>query len=237
MVTKKALPKKVATKKETEVRERSKRKEGANVSEPVKAAEAVVEALTTINKKVLDWQRVVTLTSDIECENAQKVLVALKEQINEADDERKKIVEPLNGVVKHVNAKVGEYTKPRKALEEHLKRLIGDFINRRREEAVKLIEKEAQKAEKQGAEQLAMDLRERAATSMPVVLNAAVRTREQWCAEVQDPMALIKEAAKGNQLALQCVVVDEAALKKIAGEGVTLPGVRFYRDVILAVTA
>lgn len=208
--------------------EKAKRREGVTFAEPVKEAEQKVSALAVVSKPVLDWKKISKLDSAPEYSRACEVLTAVKEKLNEAEKERKQIVDPLNGVVKHVNAKFKPYTEALKDIEGHLKFLVVGYLEEQRALAVKLAEKEAKAAEKKGAKQLAEDIREHALTSMPVPASSAVSFRKRWAYKVVDAKKVPREYL--------CVDSDavNAAIK--AGER-EIPGLEIYEDTIAAVSA
>jgi formyltetrahydrofolate synthetase len=206
----------------------NKSKQGAAKAEPVVQAEESVQALEAVTKSVLDWKRINKLDSSAEYEKCGMVLVALKEQLNEADKQRKEIVDPLNGVVKHVNQKFKTYTDPRKELEDHLKFLMKSYLEEQRAEMAKLAEKEAKIAERKGAKQLAIDIRERALSAQPVPTNAAVTFRDKYTFKVTDLTKVPREY----------LCVDEDKMKKLCGpDAPKIPGIEFYKDTIVAVSA
>jgi hypothetical protein len=203
-------------------------KKGTSKSEPVELAGEVVEALEKVDREVLDWKRIVHLDSAAEYERCGAVLIALKEQLNNADKERKEIVDPLNGVVKHVNQRFKTYIEPRKELESHLKSLMKGFLEEQRQLALVKAENEAKKAEKKGATQLAIDIRERALTSSPVPVVGAVSYRDHWTFKVVDEKKVPREY----------MCVDEEKLRKLAGpDAPKVPGIEFVKDTIVAVSA
>lgn len=206
----------------------NKSREGVTSADPVREVEAKMTALDNLTKGVLDWKRVTRLESSAEYERCGSVLVAIKEQINEAEKERKLIVDPLNGVVKHVNQKVKVYTGPRQDLEAHCKFLMKTYLEEQRAIVAKAAEKEAKAAEKKGATQLAEDIRERALATLPVPANAAVSYRDHWTFKIVDFSKVPREF----------LCVDEAKVKKLAGENAPkVPGIEFYKDTIVAVSA
>lgn len=206
---------------------KNKNRDGVTTAEPVIEAEEKVTALEAVTKSVLDWKKVTALESAVEYERCGNVLVALKEQLNRADEERKAIVDPLNGVVKHVNAKFKPYTEARKDLESHLKFLMKCYLEEQRAELAKAAEKEAKAAEKKGAHQLADDIRERALSATPVPALGGVNFREHWTFKVVDEKKVPREY----------MVVDEAQLRKLAGPDAKVAGIEFYKDTIVAVSA
>lgn len=200
-------------------------RQGIKSAEPVTQAAEAVMALERLSGKVMDWERVTALTSAKEFEISGDLLIELKRQLTAADAERKQIVSPLNGVVKHVNAKFSAYTRPREKLERHLRNLRSDYLRAAQAAAALEAEKEAIKAEKLGAEQLAADIRDRAATEIPVVLPDGIRTRRVWKWRVTD-LSKVPRAY---------MVVDAERLNNEAGPGASVPGVEFYQTIIEAV--
>lgn len=201
---------------------------GVTFSTPVKEAEDRVKALEVVTKGILDWRRVDELKSDEEYTACTQVLTALKEQINEAEKERKAIVDPLNAVVKHVNAKFKPYTKDREALEAHLKMLLRKRLELQRAEALAAAEKEAKKAEKKGAKQLAEDIRERALSAEVVPSSANVKYRKRWTFKV----------TKLDKVPREFLCLDEKAVNAAIATGVReIDGLEIYEDTIVAVSA
>ena len=209
-------------------KEFAENRKGVTFAESVKDAEVKVKALEAVTRDVLNWSKVSKLESVSEYESCAKILVNLKEQINEAEKERKTIVDPLNGVVKHVNQRFKPYVLARQDLEYHLKALIKDYLEEQRAILVKAAEKEAKAAEKKGAKQLAMDIRDRASIAVPVPGNAAVAFRKRWTFKVTDEKKIPREY----------LCVDEKAITAAIAAGERdIAGVEIFEDTIVAVSA
>lgn len=201
--------------------------DGVQSSDPVVVAMERVKTLSTIHYEVLAWREVVELRGEAEYKACAEALVDVKEQIKKAEAERKLIVGPLNAVVRHVNAKWQPYMMPREELERHLKSLLARWREKIQREELAKAERLAKAAERKGAAQLAMDIRETALAKAPIPANEAITYQKHWTYEIVDESKIPREY----------LLVDERKLAKLAGpDAPAIPGVVWVRADIVKVT-
>jgi hypothetical protein len=207
---------------------KKKPKEAAPATDPVERAYQATVALAPRLDAVLDWVKVDRLLNEDEYTRCANALVQVKSVLNAAEEERKAITGPLNEVIKRVNGKVKAFTAPRADMEAHLKLLLKRFTDEKRAKLVAAAEVEAKKLERQGAAQMAEDVRTRALTTLPAPTVEGVQTRQLWTFRVVDEKKVPREFLQ----------VDEKKLRGLAGpDAPKVPGVEFFLDTNIAVSA
>lgn len=155
----------------------------------------------------------------------------VKRLAKQIDTRRKDIIEEPDGFVRKVNAFVKPMTDRLKALEELLKRKIGDFSYQQELQRREIERRQREEAAKLQAE---LDAQAKAANVEPVlVVPVAVPERREptrsdtavastvmvWDFEVQDPAAVPRPY----------LAVDEAAIRAAVRGGIReIPGVRIF---------
>lgn len=193
--------------------------------------------LTASKDKFTELANSIVITDQVSLERAAKFLLDNKTEQKRLDEERRGFVDPLNKVVKDLNAKykpisdaltsaesivkgkISKYT----AEQERIQREAQAEAERKAEQQRQKLEVRAEKAEDKGDDHKAQSLRDTAATVVaaapaPVIHKVAgISTRKVWTAKVTDPMKLCKLIADGV-LPATLVEFKQAELNKIASQ-------------------
>jgi chromosome segregation ATPase len=151
----------------------------------VQAAQKEVTALT----RAVDsgWLKVHKLKEgETHYLQATATLKEIKERRNAFKAKLRKITEPLNEVLTFVKAEAKPAFEQLEQLEKHIKRLVLDREEAERQKVLKAAEREAKRAEKKGAKQLATDIREHAQTARVSPSNSGVSTKRHVTWELDD---------------------------------------------------
>lgn len=221
---------------------------------PVKAPDGA--ALSASGEQYLQTARSIIVNDDATLAAAAKYLTENKAEQKRLDGERRGMVDPLNDVVKKLNALYKPVTDMLAQAETIVKRTIGTYQQEQeriaREAAAKAeaearkererLEAQAQKlAEKGKAEQAHAKLEQAASTVAVVDFQAPAKvagmsTTKVWKAEVTDVQAVCRLIADG---VLPPTLVDFKAieLNRVAStwqNTKTFDGLRIYSDVRVA---
>lgn len=176
-------------------------------------------------------------------------MVTVKELRVELEKRRKSYVDPLNGVVKRINAECKTADAPLAMLETHCKGLLTQSLAAQQAEALAAVERQAKAAERKGNDQYAQDLRNNAVTSVTVAGNG-VSTRSNYRAHVMDIEGLLKAVVardptiygvtRDTLLAGFTEVAEKvfgALARQMKATGQIAPGVESVEEKIVAVSA
>ncbi len=210
---------------------------------------------------LLEIAQTIVVDNDSDYEFAAEQLTQVKAAYKRAEDTRKSITKPLDDAKKAVmelfrtplanlgnaksvversmNAYQDRVEAERRRIEAEARR--AEEAERRRIEAEAAAE--AAKLEEAGDAEAAETVREVArevantvvaiAPRVEAPTAAGISTRQNYKAEVEDLLAVIKAAAAGDKLALAVLTVDQKALNaqaKALKTGLDIPGVRVYTE-------
>ncbi len=173
----------------------------------------------------INWKgEITTKTEQVE---ADSVLVAVKSALKQVEEQRKEVVDPLNKVVKLVNARAKEFAAPFNSLKDQIETAMLTFAAMERQKLLKEAAKTAKKLEKQGAHQMAVDVVEAAQDAK--VLGGESNIGRTPRARITDMKKFLTALAQ-NGLASEVISeVFEKHLNAMARAGVpALPGVEYY---------
>lgn len=169
----------------------------------------VERSLQVLNKNAVGIQKWLAVTT-LEDEEMKDACAAARAQANglfkDAEEDRKSFTGPLNAVVKSINERYKPITDQATSVINRCSALLLDWQNAQRKIAAAKAEKEAKKAEKQGAVELANDIREQALT-VKVDLGPGVNTRRAYSARITDPKKIELET---------WLLVEEELIKKMS---------------------
>ena len=213
-------------------------------------------ALTEQGKKFLDVANGIQITDAVTLQGAADYLSENKAHQKKLDGERRELVDPLNEVVKRINAKFKPITDLLLSAESIIKNKIGkyqqDQLRIQREEQAKAeerarkererLEARAEKAIEGGNVEKAAELQQRAATTVavapaveaPKVAGASVRMA--WAGEVTNMVELCKAIGNG-ELPPTLVEVKQSELNRVAStwqNNRTFPGLRITQKPVVA---
>jgi hypothetical protein len=212
------------------------------VIKPIKQAKTVVPEILDTSPKALakrevvelqssmtnaaSWLTVPTLEGETHYVEATSVLAFCREFTDKVDKKRHSFVDPLNKVVRELNAEFKKASEPVVVIESHVKGLLGTYLEAQRKAAQALAEKAAKKAEKRGQEQYAEDLRQ-AALAKPLATVAegtGASAKLVWHARVTDLDAFLSGLANHENassepadLRAKLIAVIEQSFNKLAG--------------------
>lgn len=195
-----------------------------NVETPESKALASLEDIAgQIIPVVNELQSVKRITSDAEQSAVDETLTAVKITRKRLEEDRKSFVDPLNQIVKRINARYKPVDERLEEAEHIYKRLLATRLNELREAEVARAEKEAKKAEKAGAGELAHDIRETALTKNVAPSLSGVTMRTNYRCEVIDVSKVPREY----------LIPDEKKLNAMARalkEDFKIPGCKLIID-------
>lgn len=160
------------------------------------AEDKVEKRLQVFQKEAMPlarWMQVTALSTDNEYIDAAEARKKAKGLFEDAEDDRKSFTDPLNAVIKRINARYKVITEPAQTIIARTSALCLDYDRRRREEQMKIAEREAKKAVKQGAHELAEDIIQQAAVAKVVPQVDGIGTRRVYSARVVDEKKLPRE--------------------------------------------
>jgi hypothetical protein len=169
----------------------------------------------------------IVITSDVEYEQAAKLLMNVKEKIKLVDEKRKEFTGPLNKTVKNINAFFKAPLDDYRAAEQALKLAMAKFHNAR-EEARKQALLEAQKAAQSQEKAVFVEKMEKAADNQAPEA-AGTHTREVMCFEVVDPSLVPRHYCTPDDKKIRAAldnVTDNVGEKSL----LTIPGVRVWKE-------
>lgn len=175
---------------------------------------------------VLAFVQTATVETDAEAQTATTQIKALKEAVKEIETERRKLTDPLNAVVKQINAKFSPVVDLYERAEKILKGQIIAYQTAARKREAQAFENAAALAQA-GDAAAATQALIAASVSAPAALGG-VSTRTLWRARVVDVSQVPREYLIVNEKAL-------AALATTTKGAATIPGVEFYAEESLAV--
>lgn len=181
----------------------------AAAKKPVAETKQVEKSLEVLNRNaqgIARWLQVTKLETAIqkdECADARRTASGLFE---DAEDDRKSFTAPLNAVIKQINERYRPVTDHAKNVKSRCDALLLDWQNAQRQLEMKMAAKEAAKAEKQGAHELAQDILDQAANKK-VDLGAGVSTRRHYAAKLVDPKKVPVDV---------WMLVEEEIVKKVS---------------------
>jgi hypothetical protein len=164
----------------------------------VNAADDKAAALMLQLRKPEKWLDVKCIDDEPKLHEAAPVLKWCKDFKAQVEQERKELVNPLNAVVKKINAKFKAVTSPVDNIAQHLQGLMGDYDYRLREAERKKVEREAKAAEKRGELEFAEDIRENALREKQLPKLEGLTAKDRWSAEVTDLGAVVVAMLEGN---------------------------------------
>lgn len=180
-----------------------------------KPGKAELEIGTQVSDLVKQADRCV-VKSDKDAGNATTLLSMIKQAYKRADEERRKLVDPLNAVVKSLNERFKIALTPLDGAETKVKRQLGDYMaeqRRRAEEAARKEREKAEKAEAEGRARAAANAEARAQVAEASAANAgmvrgsfggSVSLKKRWTFTVEDL----------NQVPREWLVLDEVAVRR-----------------------
>lgn len=193
-----------------------------------KTQPAKSEALTKFESLTLPrlhWTG--AITSKVSYAEADSVLVGVKDALKQIKAQEKEVTDPLNKVVKIVRARAKEFAAPFEAMKTEIERAMLSFAAAEQAKQVKAVEKEAKKLERQGASQMAYDLRKQAADEP--VLDGASTTQSIRRARIVDMKMFLQAVADGGIATEVLHEIFEKTLNAMARAGVPpLPGIEHY---------
>ena len=206
--------------------------------------EIIVQPINTdnINKIAIDCEKIlqssetVKIGSQIDLDNADTVLTAIKSKIKELEKSKKELTEPLEKVKKRV---IELYRQPMDMLyqaEKLLKRSILFFHDKQEKERLAKEEKlrqrmeaKAQKAEEKGELERAEELREESllqSVAPAIEKPKSISFQDRWYASV------INEAQVPNEYKIVDVKKLDAVARATKGS-ISIPGVVFKVEKIV----
>ena len=210
--------------------------------------QAESKALATRAKPFGAWLKVADgsgLASQ-QLDDLRTSMVAIKELRKELETRRKSYVDPLNGMVKRINAECKASDMPLAILETHCKVLLTQSLVAQQAEALKGVQRAAKAAERKGDVQYAEDLRQNAISTVTVASNG-VSTRSTYMARV-DIVAVLKGLHDGTIAGIErdalllgfhevAVKVYSASARSAKTTQCSVPGVTFVEEKIVSVSA
>ena len=190
------------------------------------AAKAVVHTTDALQTMGGRWLSKRPISGEVEYCAAAEDLGNVKRLLNDAEVQRKSLVDPLNQVIKKLNAIFKPATVVGESIESAIKNLLVQYDEARRKAMVIEAEKLAKKAEKKSPE-LAGDIRAMALTAPTVPVIEGVQFRTKWSYEVED----IEKVPRA------WLCLDETkvgAFVRAEKDKVVIPGIRIFEEKIIA---
>ena len=154
-------------------------------------------------------------------------LAHLKGLYKTIETQRKELVDPLNAVVKKINAMAKQRRDIVEDLMEQETAAIREYERAQQAEAVKDVEETASVYESQGALEMAQDVRDQAASLASVQLDD-LQVRKRWTYEVTSLVDLAQYWAEDvNHPDL--IQPNKKVLNSLCKTHPNIPGVRFYQ--------
>ena len=176
------------------------------------------------------WMECVKLTTVEDVQQCSAARQHASSTYDAAETDRKSFTDPLNKVVKSINARYKLVTGPAIEVKDRCSTLLLDYKQEEQKRALAKAEKEAKKAEKQGAPELAEDIRQ-AALDKPVNLGPGVAgTRKVYRVEIEDPTKISLEIW---MLAQEEVVKKMSARARVDKEAFNVTGFRLVVEEIV----
>lgn len=227
----------------------------AQIPSNVQVAKPDEQQLTAQAGDFLAKAKAITVSDQSSLEAAATYLRENKAEQKRLDDQRRGMVDPLNGVVKQINALFKPVTEVLEQAERIVKGAVSDYQvaeqrriaqeNAAREEAARKererLERQALKAQEQGKTEKAEALHVQAATTVAVTAEAPAKVsglgmRMAWVAEVTDIRELCRQVADGH---IPPTVIDfkQAELNRLAASFQNtrdFPGLRITQKPVVS---
>lgn len=206
----------------------AKKKATVQVNAPMKQANDVVET-GLVKLRRLQHASLQPIKSDAEYALRGVTLREAQALIEAAEEERTKIVKPINDGVKNLNEFFRKLTAPAKEFVGAVKNDMLEYQEKRAEAEREKAEKEAKKLEKKSPE-AAADLRAAAEMRAAPPAVQGIETRKMWTFEIENEADIPREF----------LMVDEQKLRKYAvamKDTANVKGVRFFEKSIMAASA
>lgn len=199
---------------------------------PLQTAESQVVTLSKVLTGYASWRRVTSLAGPEKMGEAKATLIAVREIGDTAEKGRKALTAPLLAEKKAIDAAYFKVTDLADQYDQHLVKLLTLFDTVERSKLAKVAERDAKRAEKVGAEQLAADIRAQVEHAPIIEGNGLVSTTIRRAKVVSFP-ALFNAVREGHA-PVDCLIPNEVKLNEMARKGETLPlGVELIEEVVL----
>lgn len=213
------------------------------------------QQLTAQAVDFLDKAKAITVTDQASLEAAATYLRENKTEQKRLDDQRRGMVDPLNGVVKQINALFKPVIETLEQAERIVKGAVSNYQvaeqrriaqeNAAREEAARKererLERQAARALEQGKAEKAEALQVQAATTVAVTAEAPAKVaglgmRMAWAAEVTDIREVCRQVADGH---IPPTVIDfkQSELNRLAASfqnSREFPGLRITQKPVVS---
>jgi type IV secretory pathway VirB10-like protein len=178
------------------------------------------------------------IDSDEAASKAATLLSMIKQAFKKAEEERKEMTDPLNAVIKNINARSkSTVTGPLEKAEAALKAKMGAYMQKRRAEAEAEAERQrklADKAAEKGKVKAAANAEVRAelatieaqtAGRVSGIYGGSASLRKRWTFEITD----------GTVVPREYTMIDAQAVRAAIAAGVRdIPCIRIYQEESLA---
>lgn len=132
----------------------------------------------------------------------------------ELEKEKKKLIQPLNAVLKQLRAKYKPMEDALDKVKNHMRnRLARAWKEKLQQEQIKKAETKAKRLEKKGDKQAAEATRQ-VAIDTPAV-QSSLKTRSHWTAEVTSKTDFLKECLMNSYL-LDCIEIKQSKINDLA---------------------
>lgn len=191
-----------------------------------------IEDLTIDMPQLIEKADTITITNEIERQEATEFAVVLKRKFDDLEEARTKLVKPLNDHVKFINSQFKVHTSKLEDLQTKIKKGIGAYLlaeekkAREEEEArLKAIKEENAKREEEGKAPVMMESVERPSTISRSETGGKTSAKKVWKFEVVD----------ASQVPVEFLSPDIEKIKLAVSNGAReIAGVKIYEDMIVS---
>ena len=187
-------------------------------------AALVAQTESAASNTTLQYAQTVTINSDQEYRTAGELLLALKERIKHLDAKRKSFVQPLNKVVRELNALFKPPLDAYKGAEATLKRAMGAYTLKAEQERQRALAEAAQVAQTQNTQSFMQLMQTANAYAAPEAKGT--HTRDVWRFQVTDENALPREFLRPDE-----GKIGEHVRR--LGDAANIPGVRVWKETTI----
>lgn len=196
---------------------------------------ALVQHVHVQMLRFASWYDTKRIANEEQYTQAGEDLKAIADVAKEVKAEQKKIVDPINNIIKKARA----VTKPLDTLREHIEdNLMIPYAAEKKRAEIAKAEKRAAREEAKGNEQLAEDIRAHAAETPATPAIDGLQTRSYWRARVVDLDAFLRAFLNKDPRCLTASVDLAEAIEKAMGrlartakDGSQAPaGVEFWQE-------
>lgn len=206
----------------------AKKKEETAVADPTQPT-AKEMALSIASKEVIAQCRLAVIDTDEALEKAADLGKFAKMQLTNLDEERKLIVNPLNNVVKHVNARFKTISEPLSEAMDELRAKVNRFLKLKADAAEEDRRKAAEKARKEAEELAAIGdtatAQEIVAKAEETRLPAPTPARGSY-GSVSTAKRLEISVEDESKIPRAYMMPDMTKIKEAVKDGVVIPGVK-----------